>query len=69
MDKNSIEKQTIIAEYLRGNLSYRKIGIKYGIDFRIVYFLVMNPQPMFDAAEKRLKKDIRKSLAPSGRNN
>jgi hypothetical protein len=29
----------------------------------------MNPQPMFDAAEKRLKKDIRKSLAPSGRNN
>lgn len=44
MDKKAIEKEAIIAEYLTGNLSYRKIGIKYGIDFRIVHSWVMKYQ-------------------------
>ena len=33
MDKKVIDKEAIIAEYLTGNMSYRKMGIKYGIDF------------------------------------
>jgi len=44
MDKKVLEKEAIIAEYLTGNLSYRKIGIKYGIDFRLVHSWVMNYQ-------------------------
>jgi transposase-like protein len=44
MDKIKIEKEAIIAEYLTGNLSYRKIGIKYGIDFRIIHSWVMKYQ-------------------------
>ena len=44
MDKKVIEKEAIIAEYLTGNLSYRKIGMKYGIDFRLVHSWVMNYQ-------------------------
>jgi transposase-like protein len=44
MEKKAIEKEAIIAEYLTGNLSYRKIGIKYGIDYRIVHSWVMKYQ-------------------------
>ena len=44
MDKKVVAKEAIIAEYLTGNLSYRKIGIKYGIDFRLVHSWVMNYQ-------------------------
>jgi transposase-like protein len=44
MDKKAIEKEAIVAEYLTGNLSYRKIGIKYGIDFRIIHSWVMSYQ-------------------------
>lgn len=60
MDKKVIEKEAIIAEYLTGNLSYRKIGIKYGIDFRLVHLWVMNYQGKKRAPKtkpKLLKED------------
>ena len=44
MDKKTINKEAIIADYLAGNSSYRKIGIKYGIDFRLVHSWVMKYQ-------------------------
>ncbi|TAF44402.1 MAG: hypothetical protein EAZ64_06980 [Sphingobacteriales bacterium] len=44
MDKKIVEKEAIVAEYLTGNLSYRKIGIKYGIDFRLIHSWVMSYQ-------------------------
>ena len=44
MDKKAIDKEAIIADYLMGNLSYRKIGLKYGIDFRLIHSWVMNYQ-------------------------
>jgi hypothetical protein len=31
MDKEATEKEAIIAEYLKRNLSYRKIGVKQEI--------------------------------------
>jgi len=44
MDKKLVEKEAIIAEYLTGNSSYRKMGIKYGIDFRLIHSWVMKYQ-------------------------
>jgi transposase len=44
MDKKAIEKEAYIAEYFTCNLSYRKIGSKYGIGFRIVYSWVVRYQ-------------------------
>jgi transposase-like protein len=60
MNKKTIDKDAIIAEYLTGNSNYRKIGIKYGIDFRLVHSWVMKyqgkkrkykPQPKEQKAE------------------
>jgi transposase-like protein len=44
MEKKAIDKSAIIADYLTGTNSYRKIGIKYGIDFRLVHSWVMKYQ-------------------------
>lgn len=41
MKKTSIEKEAIIAEYLTGATSYRKLGDLYGIDFRMIHSWVM----------------------------
>ena len=44
MYKKIIDKEAIIAEYLTGNSSYRKMGIKYGVDFRLIHSWVMKYQ-------------------------
>jgi len=44
MDKKAIEKETIIADYLTSKSSYRKLGLKYGIDFRLIPSWVMKYQ-------------------------
>lgn len=42
--KTISEKEAIIAEYLTGKTSYRKLGAKYGIDFRTIHSWVMEHQ-------------------------
>ena len=39
--KKHQNKEEIIAEYLVGNTSFRKLGIKFGIDFRTIHSWVM----------------------------
>jgi transposase-like protein len=49
---NKIElKESIIAEYLSTGLSFRKLGVKYGINFRNIHRWVMQYQG-------RMKKPI-----------
>ena len=35
--KTNQEKEAIIAEYLLGDISYRQLGKKHGIDFRLIH--------------------------------
>ena len=44
MVKTNNEKEAIIAEYLAGGISYRKLESKYGIDFRIINSWVIKYQ-------------------------
>ena len=37
MDKKGIDKEAIIAEYLMGETTYRKLEKKHGIDFRLIH--------------------------------
>ena len=55
MDKKSREKEAIIAEYLTGNLSYRKLGDKFGIDYRLIHSWVMNYQGKCRKQKPKLK--------------
>jgi transposase-like protein len=42
---NNIElKESIIAEYLSTDLSFRKLGVKHGINFRVIHRWVMQYQ-------------------------
>lgn len=76
MNNKAVEKEAIIAEYLTGDLSYRKLGIKYGIDFRLIHSWVMkhqgknrSPQPKKQVVEqaplsnevKQLQQELRKA--------
>lgn len=38
--KTEEEKEAIIAEYMMGEVSYRNLGKKHGIDFRIIHLWV-----------------------------
>lgn len=52
MEKNTNEgREAIIAEYLIGDTTYRKLGARYGIDFRRIHSWVMKYQG------KPVKKD------------
>jgi len=47
MDKTTVtqlQKEAIVAEYLMGNITYRQLGLKYDVDFRIVHSWVMKFQ-------------------------
>lgn len=47
MDKKIVlfeQKEAIVAEYLLGETSYRHLGKKYGIDFRLIHSWVMKFQ-------------------------
>ena len=35
--KTEQEKEAIVAEYLTGELSYRELGCKYGVDFQLIH--------------------------------
>lgn len=74
MDKKVIEKEAIIAEYLTGEISYRKLGEKYGIDFRLIHSWVtkfqgkpMRKKPIKklipQAQEEQLPKDVKQLQA------
>lgn len=38
--KTTTEQEAIIAEYLLGEKSYRQLGIKHSIDFRLIHYWV-----------------------------
>ena len=39
-DKTVQEQEAIIAEYLLGDTTYRKLGSKHGVDFRVIHHWV-----------------------------
>ncbi|HTO14468.1 MAG TPA: hypothetical protein VLZ83_01795 [Edaphocola sp.] len=60
MQKTNQEKEAIITEYLLGNISYRQLGLKHGVDFRVVHSWVKR----FKGIEmKKSKKATTKNLS------
>ena len=57
MKTTLIEKEAIIAEYLSGDTTYRKLESKYGIDFRILHSWVMKYQGKQPSAAKKVKAE------------
>jgi hypothetical protein len=55
-----VNKEAIIAEYLAGGISYRSLGEKYGIDFRIINYRVLKYQ---GKARRTLQKKQLQSIS------
>lgn len=65
MKKKEIEKEAIIAEYLTGTSSYRKLGSKYQIDFRMIHSWVMKYQGKSLSSKKSQKIIEEKEVLPT----
>lgn len=63
MKKTLIEKEAIIAEYLSGDTTYRRLGSKYGIDFRILHSWVMKYQGKQPKVAKKSKPEQEEQAA------
>jgi len=60
-EKTLTEKEAIIAEYLLGEESYRQLGLKHGVDFRLIHLWVTKFQ---DRPVRKLKpKSVLKNEA------
>jgi transposase-like protein len=65
MKKTEIEKEAIIAEYLTGTSSFRKLGIKHQIDFRMIHSWVKKYQGKSLNPIKSKKKTEEKEVLPT----
>ena len=63
--QKAVNKEAIIAEYLAGGISYRRLGEKYGIDFRIINYWVLQYQ---GKSKKNTKKKATVKRALPGSN-
>lgn len=52
MKKTIEDQESIISEYLLGESTYRKLGEKHGVDFRIIHSWVMKYQGKTKKARK-----------------
>lgn len=67
-DKTVQEQESIIAEYLLGDTTYRKLGAKYGVDFRVIHHWVTRFQgkPVKKAKPKiKLNDDLPQEELPT----
>ena len=67
-DKTIPEQEAIIAEYLLGATTYRKLGAKYDVDFRVIHHWVTKFQgkPLKKVKPKsRLDEDLPKEELPT----
>ena len=67
-DKTVQEQEAIIAEYLLGDTTYRKLGAKYGVDFRAIHHWVTRFQgkPVRKIKPKiKLNDDLPKEELPT----
>src|SRR5215217_1971592 len=57
--KSLIDKEAVVAEYLRGDTTYRKLAEKYGVDFRIIHSWVSRYK-----GKSLVVKKIKKLVSP-----
>jgi transposase-like protein len=50
------EQEAIVAEYLTGELSFRKLGEKHGVDFRVIHYWVSQFQGKIVTKKKAKEK-------------
>ena len=69
MDKKLVNKEAITAEYLAGDVTFRQLAIKHGIDFRKIHYWVSRYQgkikPKAKVSKKELKNKVEAQVLPT----
>lgn len=59
MDKKSENQEAIVAEYLSGDVTFRQLGLKHGIDFRKIHYWISCYKGKIKPKAKVSKKELK----------
>ena len=55
MEKTTVNQEAIIAEYLTGEITFRQLAAKHGVDFRTIHYWVSNYKGKIKPLKKQAK--------------
>ena len=61
--QKALNKEAIIAEYLAGGTTYRQLGAKHGVDFRLINYWVLSYQGKKGKKAKNKKESSKSTLS------
>ena len=64
MEKTTLNREAIIAEYLTGEITFRQLEAKHGVDFRTIHYWVSNYKGKIKPKAKLPKSSLQSQVAP-----
>jgi transposase-like protein len=64
MEKTTVNREAIIAEYLTGEITFRQLAAKYGVDFRTIHYWVSSYKGKITPKAKLRKNSLQSEIAP-----
>ena len=65
MEKTTVNREAIIAEYLTGEITFRQLAAKHGVDFRTIHYWVSNYKGKIKSKAKLPKSSLQVPAAPA----
>ena len=62
MEKTTVNQEAIIAEYLTGEITFRQLAAKHGVDFRTIHYWVSNYKGKIKSKVKLPKSSLQTPL-------
>ncbi len=63
MEKTTFNREAIIAEYLTGEITFRQLAAKHGVDFRTIHYWVSNYKGRIKPKAKLPKSNLPAEIA------
>ncbi len=64
MEKTTVNREAIIAEYLTGEKTFRQLAAKYGVDFRTIHYWVSSYKGKIKPKPKLPKSGLQSEIVP-----
>jgi len=63
MEKTTLNREAIIAEYLTGETTFRQLSAKHGVDFRTIHYWVSSYKGKIKPKAKQPKSSLQAEIA------
>lgn len=65
MQKTTLNREAIIAEYLTGETTFRQLSAKHGVDFRTIHYWVSSYKGKIKPKVKLAKSNLQTEIVPT----